>query len=108
MFKLAIEDTVEVPVKFTLKDGRVNKPFNFTLTARRPAKEEAEALSDLTIKDFLLSNITGWSGQRLVLDDNGEPANFSRDAFEYMLSTTGVLRMCWDAYLKESGAKEKN
>lgn len=108
MYTLAIDDVVEVPVKFTLKAGKVNKPFSVTLIARRQTKEEAEAASDVTIKDFLLDNVTDWTDQRLVLGDNGEPAAFSRAAFEYMLSATGVLTVCWHAYLKECGAKEKN
>jgi hypothetical protein len=109
MFTLAIDNVVEVPVKFTLKAGKVNKPFSATLTARRLSKEESESQSaDLSIKDFLLDNITDWSGQRLVLDANGEPAAFSRDALDAFLSVGGVLGICWNAYLRECAGKEKN
>lgn len=108
-FKLAIENTVEVPVKFTLKVGKVNKPFSAVLVATRLTKEETEAQSgDISIKDFLLDNITGWSDQRLVLDDEGKPCEFSRDALDAFLSVSGVMMVCWKAYLQECGAKEKN
>jgi hypothetical protein len=109
MYTLAIDNVVEVPVKFTLKAGKVNKPFSATLIATRLSKEESEAQADGTsIKDFLLDNITGWEGQRLVLDGEGSPAKFSREALDAFLSVSGVLMVCWQAYLKECGAKEKN
>ena len=52
--------------------------------------------------------IKGWSGQRLVLEDNGEPAEFSQEALAMMLNVMGVGRILFDAYLKDCGAKEKN
>lgn len=107
-FKIAIGNTVQVPVKFTLKDGAVNKLFALTLTATRKTPEEIDEQPELTIKDFLLDNITGWSGQRLVLQDNDEPAAFSRDALEYMLKQPGLLGIVWAAYQRECGGKEKN
>lgn len=109
MYTLAIENTVEVPVKFTLKEGRVNKPFAFVLLATRLSKEESESQAEGTsIKDFMLENITGWQDQRLVMGPDGKPADFSRAALDAMLSAPGVLGICWGAYLKECGAKEKN
>lgn len=110
MFKLAIDNVVEVPVKFTLKVGKVNKPFNAILIARRLTKEESDAMSaDLSIKDFLLDNVSDWREQRLVLDDaTGEPAAFSRDALDAFLSVSGVLAICWSAYTRECAGKEKN
>ena len=110
MYTLAIDNVVEVPVKFTLKVGKVNKPFNAILIARRLTREESDAMaSDLSIKDFLLENVSGWSEQRLVLDDaTGEPAAFSRDALDAFLSVSGVLAICWNAYQRECAGKEKN
>ena len=110
MYTLAIDNVVEVPVKFSLKAGRVNKPFNVTLTARRLSKQEQDDMSaELSIKDFLLDNVTDWSGQRLVLDAaTGEPAAFSRAAFDTLLDVSGVLQICWHAYLRECAGKEKN
>lgn len=108
MYTLAIDNVVVFTVKFTLKSGRVNKSFSVTLTANRLSKEESEAQADGTsVKDFLLNEVTNWSDQNLVLVD-GKPADFSREAFEYMLSVGNVLAVVWNAYLKETGAKEKN
>lgn len=108
MYTLAIDNVVEVPVKFTLKSGRVNKPFSATLIANRLSKEESESQAEGTsVKDFLLANVTDWRDQNLVLVD-GKPADFSREAFEYMLSVGNVLSVVWNAYIRETGAKEKN
>lgn len=107
-FKIAIGNTVLVPVKFTLKDGSVNKLFTFSLTAIRKTPEEIDEQPELTIKDFLLENVTDWSGQRLVLQDNDEPAPFSRDALDYLLKQPGLLGIVWTAYQRECGGKEKN
>lgn len=108
MFTLAIDNVVEVPVKFTLKSGRINKPFTATLIATRLSKEEYEALSEtMSIKDFLLGNVTDWREQNLVLVD-GKPAEFSKEAFDYMLSVGNVQDLVWASYKRETGAKEKN
>ena len=108
MFKIAVDNIVQVPVKFTLKDGSVNKLFTFTLTATRRTQDQIEEQPDLTVKDFLMDNVSDWSGQRLVLGDNGEPAAFSRDALEFMLKQPGLLGIVWAAYTRECGGKEKN
>lgn len=113
MYKLAIEDTVEVPVKFTLKTGKVNKTFTATLTAQRLEQEDiAERMQDAEFKykEFLLGAdiITGWSGQRLLLDESGEPAPFGPEALGQFLSVQGVAKVCFEAYQRECGAKEKN
>lgn len=108
MYTLAIDNVVEFTVKFTLKSGRVNKQFAVTLTANRLTKEESEAQAEGTsVKDFLLANITDWRDQNLVLVD-GKPADFAPAALEHMLSVGNVLSVVWNAYIKETGAKEKN
>lgn len=107
-FKLAIANVVQVPIKFTMKEGAVNKLFSFTLTANRRTPEQIEEQSEQLIKDCLLENVTDWSGQRLVLQDNNEPAAFSHEAFDYMLKQPGLLLLAWQAYQRECGAKEKN
>jgi len=113
MYKLAIDDVVEVPVKFTLKAGKVNKTFSFSLTATRlPQEEITNRLKEVEFKfkEFLESSgvITDWAGQRLVLDESGEPAQFSEEALSMLLGTQGVAQMVFNAYQKECGAKEKN
>ena len=113
MLTLAIENVVEVPVKFTLKVGKVNKAFAFTLIAKRLPQDEITArLQEVEFKylDFMLTPglVTDWAGQRLVLDESGEPAEFGEEAFTLMLKTQGVAQVCFSAYQKEAGAKEKN
>lgn len=113
MLKLSIEDEVEVPVKFTLKEGKVNKTFAFTLFAKRLDQDEITArleACELKFKQFLQSDgvIYGWEGQRLVVKEDGASAEFSEEAFSVMLSAPGVAQVCFQAYQKECAAKEKN
>ena len=113
MFTLAVENTVEVPVKFTLKNKGVARLFSFILTAERlPQDEISTRLEDKErkVKDFMAEVISGWSGQRLVLDaaEPAQPAEFSPEALEALLNVAGVAAVCFTAYLKECGAKEKN
>jgi hypothetical protein len=113
MYQLAIEDTVEVPVKFTLKAGKVNKAFALTLTAKRLAQDEiTERLTavEFKFKEFMLTDglITDWAGQRLVVDAGGEPAPFGPEALAIFLGAAGVAQVVFTAYQKECGAKEKN
>lgn len=109
MFKTAIGDVVQIPVKFTLKDASVNKLFSFTLTANRKSQDQMDEQPEKTVKDFLFDTITDWSGQRLVLLQNNEPAPFSRDAIEFAFAKYPSLEgIFWAAYLRESGCKEKN
>lgn len=111
MYTLVIDDVVEFPVKFTLKSGKVSKPFAMTLTARRMAQDEIrQMLSDKErdIADFLQDVLTGWADQRLVLGEDGQPAPFSPEALAVLLNVAGVAAVCFGAYFKECGAKEKN
>lgn len=111
MFRLAIEDTVEVPVKFTLKSKGINKAFSFTFDAKRLAQDEISTRledKEKKVKDFMGDLVTGWAGQRLVLNEAGEPADFSEDALEVMLNAPGVASILFNAYLKDCGATAKN
>jgi hypothetical protein len=108
MYAISIEDTVTVPVKFTMRERTVDKLFSFSLTAKRKTQDEIEEQPELSVKDFLLENISDWSGQRLVILENKEPAPFSKDAFEFMLKQPGLLGIVWGAYTKACGGKEKN
>lgn len=106
--KIAVGNSVQVPIKFTMRDGSVDKLFSFSLTADRRTPEEIEAQPELSVKDFLLDNVTGWSGQRFVLLENDEPAPFNRDNLEFMLKQPGLLGTTWLAYQKQCASKEKN
>lgn len=114
MFTLAIDDVVEVPVKFTLKAGKVNKPFRCTLICKRLDQDEIAARFnevEFKYKAFLETDglVTGWADQNLVLDaSTGAPAEFSPEALGVFLKTAGVAQAAFTAYQKESGAKEKN
>lgn len=111
MFTLALENTIEVPVKFTLKVGKVNKAFAFTLDATRHSQDEIEDWTtdkNRKIKDVLTDVITGWSGQTLVLGENKEPAAFTPESFAAMLAVQGVAGTIYLAYLRECGAKERS
>ena len=108
-FKIAIGNIVDVRVKFSMRDGAVDRDFSFTLTAKRvPPEEIEEQPSEQSVREFLLANVTGWSGQRLVQTENGDPAPFSPEAFEYMIKQPGALAVIWSAYLRTAACKEKN
>jgi hypothetical protein len=109
-YTLSIQDTVEVPVKFTLKEGKVNKTFAFSLIATRQPQNVIEQWvkdDQRAVKDILAEIVTGWSGQTLVMEGD-KPAEFSADAFAAMLDAPGVAGRCYLAYLTECGAKAKN
>ena len=112
-YTIAVDNVVEVPVKFTLKAGKVNKPFAFSLTATRIAQDDIVSKmkdAEFKFKEGLIAMgvITGWEGQRLVLNADGSPADFDEDALDALLGVAGVAQMVYLAYLKECGAKEKN
>jgi hypothetical protein len=106
--KIAVGNIVEVPLKFTFRDGAVDRLFSLTLTATRKTQEEIEEDPDLSVKDFLLNNVTDWGNQRFVLLDNNEPAPYSRENFEFLLKQPGLLGTVWQAYQKAVASKEKN
>lgn len=113
-FKLLIADNVEVPVKFTVNDGGKTSSHFFHLQARRVPQEAfkpmGDGTDDRTVSEFLAEQVFGWRGQHLVADDAGEPAAFSPDAFQCMLSLVGLAGLVFKAYLEACGArgKEKN
>lgn len=110
-FKSAVGEVVSFQVKFTLREGSVDRLFSVTLTCNRRKPEEIdEQPSDQLVKDFLLENTIDWSGNRLVLDPvTSEPVvDFSKAAFDYMLKHPGVLADTWAAYLLHTASKTKN
>jgi len=109
-FKLKVGNLLSIPIKLEINDGKA-KPaaFAFTLEAERMNLDEAQAAfqldgekADRPIVDFLHEKITGWNGQTLVVDeDTGQPAAFSREAFDSMLSLVGVANVIHGAYVRE-------
>lgn len=110
-FKLAIANTVKVPVKLTLNNGGKVAVFAFSVTADRLDQDQIKARlgdGEALISEFLTEIIHDWSGQTLVIDDADKPAEFGPEALEMMLGTAGVSAVIYNAYLKELGAKAKN
>lgn len=108
--KLAIANIVKVPVKFTLNNGGKIAQFAFNVTCDRLDQAEIKSRleGDAIISEFLSGVITGWDGQKLVVEEDGTPAEFDAESLDMMLSTAGVSPAIFNAYLKECGAKEKN
>ena len=113
-FKLTVANVIDLPIKATVKDGDKSPEFKFNLQATRMTQAELrEALNDkeLPTRELLLARITGWRGQRLVVGEDGQPAEFSAEAFECMLSLVGMELIVLNAYLKAvalaDGAAEK-
>lgn len=107
-YTLAIADQIELPIKFSVNDGGTAKSFAFKLKAKRMTQAALRAVfkdADILTRDLLTEQIVGWSGQRLVLDDDGEPAEFSAGAFEALLSLVGMENLVYGAYLKAMGVE---
>lgn len=114
-FEVAIGNVVEVPVKFTLNDGNTGQPktFKFNLVCKRLDQADINArlvACENRMIDFMSGDlVTGWNGQRLVLDKaTGQPVDFSQPALDAMLKVAGVASVSFTAYMSEVGAKQKN
>lgn len=95
MFSLKIGRTLDVPVKFTLRDGARDVPFTVTLTVKRPTLDELRDLFDrleaktLGERELLAELVLGWQ-QTLVLGDDDKPAAYSAEALDLMCSVIGL------------------
>lgn len=110
-YKFAIGNTVEVPVKFSVNDGAKASSQTVTLVCDRMSEEgrrENLKKDGLSVDDFMAKVTTGWKDQRFLLDEDGRPADFSADALAALFGFPGLAVLAFTAYLKESGAKEKN
>lgn len=117
-YKLAVSDEVIVPIKVVMKDGGKEKKFAFELVCDRVPDDEFQArirdeeLQDIVtnekIRETMIDITTGWRGQTLVLGDDGEPADFSKEAFEVMLDASGMLDAVSRSYVQTAKAKVKN
>ena len=111
-FKLAIANRVAVQIKGKLagetRGTHVN--VNFSLDMDRMSQEEINAAitSGEPIADFLVKKTHGWDGQRLVLDESGNPASYSEEAFRALLDVPGMPVWAWQAYMRDLGVQEKN
>lgn len=111
-FKLAVADLIGVKVEGSNRDEHGNeKPFKFTLVCERYSAEQMKAAvgnKDETAFAFLERVARDWQGQRLVLDDAGEPAPFGLEALRLLLSISGMAMLCWQSYLAQVQATAKN
>ena len=115
-YKLAVKNVVVVPVKFSMPDEGKTKLFNFSITCERQTAAEFQAggqddngtFGNQKLREQMLDITTGWTGQTFVLEDDGTPSAFCRDAFEFMLGVPGLLDVVVLSYMKESQAKAKN
>lgn len=104
-FKLSVSDVIDVPVKGTLTNASKRETFSFTLQAKRMTQAEyrevfGDGATALT-RDVLQERIVGWRDQRLVLDDDsGQPASFSAEALDCLLTVTGMEFTVAAAYVK--------
>ncbi|MDP4300342.1 hypothetical protein [Leptothrix discophora] len=103
-YRLVVGNVIDVPVKGVLKDGSRHLTFNFSVQARRLSLEElrdiATGRADGLLRDFLLDNIHDWRGQRLVLDEAGQHAAFSREALDCLLDLAGMEQSVYVAYMQ--------
>lgn len=111
-FRLAIDNRVAVTVKGKIPGATrgTHTNINFTLDMERLTQEQlTESLqSGERIDDFLVSKTRGWDGQRLVLDDGGNPAPFGEEAFRELLKVPGMTVWVLQAYTRDLGVQEKN
>lgn len=104
-YRLVIGDVISVPVKGTLQvDGGAELCFDFKLQMRRLPRQEFEGViepgSGHPVDSFVLSNTVGWSGQQIVLDEQGEPAAYSAEALDCMLTIVGMPQRIFQDYMQ--------
>jgi hypothetical protein len=110
--KLAIEDKVAVHVQGVLA-GAIKgdrKKVDFHIYMKRLTQEEINASmkEEEPLNDFIKRLADGWDGQRLVLNDDDTPADFSPQALDKLFQTAGMLMWIYRAYLRDVGIQEKN
>jgi hypothetical protein len=112
-YVVVVSDMVQVPIEGKLNDENgTAKPFKFSLTCRRrSATEIREALDAATFsaQDFMKGVTTGWKGQRLVMEEDGQtPAEFCEESFDALLDVSGMAMFCFNAFGKAAGVTAKN
>jgi hypothetical protein len=115
-YKLAIAAFLLVPMTFALADGETETKFDFKLQCQRLSQEDwlerikgdTGVPTDAKIKEVLFDITNGWRDQALVLDADGQPAQFCREALEAMFAVPGVVELLIGNYRKEVLARVKN
>jgi hypothetical protein len=95
-YRLKIGRTLDVPVKFALRDGGKDVAFTVTLVIKRPTLDEFTALIErvnteaVTDRELLADCVIDWH-QTLVLDDaTDKPVAYSPEAMDLMCSVLGL------------------
>ena len=110
VYKLAVADVVEFPVRLAYIDGGQSKSAAFRLQGQRMSEPELRDLRSRegqTVADVLVEKLSGWEGQQLVLDAAGGPALFSADALRCLLSLPGAANAVFAEYVKAIGVEGK-
>lgn len=119
-YKLAVGEFIEFPVTLEFNDAGTARKFGFRLVAKRIPEAQvnkhtddmlnhaatAESRVDKTVA-MLQAYVTGWRDQRLVLDDEGNPAPFGPDAFAAMLALPGAAVEISRAFNEANRARGK-
>lgn len=109
MYQLAIGNTVEFKTTLKLQNAGVVKTFTMDLIAERISAEDLmkrmsgfgkEELPEMVaeMRQILRDQVTGWRNQRLVLDADGEPAEFSTQGLDMVMDIPGVVATITRAY----------
>lgn len=106
-FRLAISNKIEFPVHLRLQDVAGAKDFKFHLMARRIDDNELREQvtpgtqnGDKEVSEVLKGIVEGWRDQRLVIDEDGKPAEFGPESFGAMLKVVGAGTLIYQSYLK--------
>ena len=104
-FKLAVSNVVGFEVKGRIfEEGSRPLEVKFRMMAERiPVQVYRDAVgegSSATTRDFLAEHVRGWSGQRIVLDEGGQPADYCTEALDVLLSLIGMEPLILGAYLE--------
>lgn len=110
-YRLKIADIIEFPVLLKVRNGANVEEHKFHLSAARIDSAQATELfrpgsenGSQTLREFLLGHVKGWRGQKLVIDESEQPAEFDTDAFSALLSLPGAAAVIYGEYLKEIAA----
>lgn len=111
-YKVVISNTIHTRVKGFYKDeSGVSKPFTFELVQDRldqTALDEVIGDKSENTAEFIRRITHGWKGQRLVLTEDDQPAEFCAEALDALLNITGMANFCFQAYVGQVLVKEKN
>lgn len=114
MFTLAVGNTVEFEIKFTLNDGGVEKPFGMRLSAQRQplSDQERELNEQVRVQEFLDARgvrLVSWIGKAPLVDEDGAPVPAGKDALDALYALVGgMVSLVFAGYLQANGARGKS